>query len=176
MKTIIKTFAALALCVLPLLTGCSTFSGPVLTTTDVQVLVDAGVGEYAIQQIQKKPESRAKFQSAYVAISHLVSTDNWDLLAYATAINSTGILDDNTARWVVLGTPLLIMVDRWTGNSLTLSEYEFGKAVILGGQSGLARALSVGFRRNAAVDNAALELAVKHWNAQFKGLKPLTYE
>lgn len=164
LNTLLPALAGLTL----LISGCSTFSGPALTTTDVQVLVDAAVGEFAIQKIQKDPESRDKFQSAHAAISHLVATDNWDLLAYSSAINQTGILDDNVARWVVLGTPLLILVDRWTGNSLTLSEYEYGKAVILGGQSGLDRALSIGFsRRNAAVDNAALELAVKHWNAQF---------
>lgn len=166
MKKLLASLAAFAL----LIIGCSTTSGPVITTQDVNALVSVGVEEFARHRLANKPESRATLQTALDGVNSLVAQENWNLAAYAKAVSATGILDDQVARYVVLGGLVSVLVDRWTGNKLSLSNYEYAKAVILGGQEGLTKALVVtptGVQR-AAAENTDYKLAVQHWDAYFK--------
>lgn len=132
--------AILTACLL-LFTGCSTTSQPV-TPARVERSVDAAVGIFATIQIREKPQSRPKFVAAQAGLNALVSQEKWDIAAFGEALAATGATEVTGSDIVLIVETSVTLIDIATGGSVDLSNVEYAKAVIVGGQKALNRVLS----------------------------------
>lgn len=132
----------LAICALALLlVGCSTNSQQV-TPARVERSVDAAVGIFATIQLREKPQSRPKFIAAQAGLNALVSQEKWDIAAFGEALAATGATEVTGSDIVLIVETSVTLIDIATGGSVDLSNVEYAKAVIVGGQKALNRVLS----------------------------------
>lgn len=123
--------------------GCSTVpgeSGPV-TPARVEKLTRLAVWTTATGWTIKHPESEPKFRAALKGIDALVAEENWDVVALASALTSSGesAFTGPEGRLLISGTTLL--VDTLAGDSVDLRKVEYARSVVLGAQAGLRLAL-----------------------------------
>ena len=137
MKITIATICALAL----LLCGCSTTSQSV-TPAKVERSIDAAVGIFATIQMREKPQSRQKFIAARDGLNALVSQEKWDIAAFGEALAATGATEVTGSDIVLIVQTSVTLIDVATGGNVDLSNVEYAKAVIIGGQKALNRVLS----------------------------------
>ncbi len=149
MKFLLPLLAALSLAFLP---GCSTTAPgdsppgssnpkPVFTPQRVERGVDSAVGLYTAIRLSRFPESRPKFEAARTALQVLVSNDRWDLSAFAQALATTGLAEQQSEQVLLIVGQGVALIDTATGSRVDLSQQEYAKAVILGGLNGLNRTL-----------------------------------
>lgn len=147
-KYVAPAFLALTLLLAP---GCTTTgSNPgnppaLVTPAAIQSDVSSAVGLFATFRIASHPESKPAFERALKALNSLQANAEagqpWSVNAFAEALASAGgdlITSEKVSLIVSAGT---VIVNTAVGGKVDLTKQEYAKAVILGAQDGLARAL-----------------------------------
>ena len=103
--------------------------------------VDSAVGLYTAIRLSRFPESRPKFEAARNALALLISNERWDLTAFAQALSTTGLAQQQSEQVLLIVGQGISLIDTATGNRVDLSQQEYAKAVIVGGFTALDRTL-----------------------------------